>query len=84
MTGIYEFNTNRGGVDVRPGDHFTIEVGISQYLSERLEVGVGGYGQWQVSDDSGADVVNKGNDQLYGIGGQLSYWFVKQKFYVSG
>jgi len=82
-TAIYEINTNRDGVDVRPGDHFTFELGISQYLSEQLELGLFGYGQWQVTDDSGADAVNKGDDQLYGIGGQLAYWFVKQKFYVS-
>jgi hypothetical protein len=83
VTGIYEINTNREGVDIRPGDHFTLEYGISQYLSERLEVGLSGYNTWQVTDDSGSDATNNGRDRMYGIGGQIAYWFVKDKFSVS-
>ena len=82
VTGIYEISTNREGVDIRPGDHFTLEYGISQYLSERLEVGLSGYNTWQVTDDSGSDATNNGRDRMYGIGGQIAYWFVKDKFSV--
>jgi hypothetical protein len=60
-----------------------LEYGISQYLSERLEVGLSGYNTWQMTDDSGSDATNNGRDRMYGIGGQIAYWFVKDKFYVS-
>jgi hypothetical protein len=60
-----------------------LEYGISQYLSERLEVGLSGYNTWQVTDDSGSDATNNGRDRMYGIGGQIAYWFVKDKFSVS-
>lgn len=82
-TVMYEINTKREGVDIRPGDHVTLELGISQYLSERLELGLSAYGQWQVTNDGGADAVNVVHDQLYGAGGQIAYWFVKNKFYGS-
>ncbi|UCG89235.1 MAG: transporter [Gemmatimonadota bacterium] len=57
MVGLtYELNGTIKDADVKPGNRFTLEYGISQFLSERLEVGVAGGHNWQVSDDSGEDV----------------------------
>ena len=53
---IYELNGTIKDVDVSPGDRLTLEWGLSQYFSERLEVAVQGGHNWQISDDSGEDV----------------------------
>ena len=79
LNGIYEINSKKDDVDITPGDRFTLEWGISQYLpinaDETLlvELGITGYGQWQVSDDSGSDVsiFTDARDRVYGAGIQL-------------
>jgi len=52
----YEANSKIKDTDVTPGNRFSLEWGLSQYLSERLEVGVMGGHNWQVSDDKGENV----------------------------
>jgi hypothetical protein len=80
----YEFNGPKEGMDLRPGQNLTFEYGISQYLSERLEVGISGYSAMQVTDDSGSDARNKSvKDYVHGVGAQLGYWIVKDKFNAS-
>lgn len=50
-----------------------LNYGVSQYLPAGpglVELGVLGYSQWQVTQDSGADVsrFNRNQDQVHGIG----------------
>ncbi|SIO02451.1 SphA family protein [Algoriphagus halophilus] len=52
----YEANSKIKDAEVTPGNRFSLEWGLSQYLSERLEVGVMGGHNWQVSDDKGEQV----------------------------
>ena len=47
----YEFHGEQEDTDITPGDHVSIEYGYSQYLSQRIEVGISGYSQWQVEKD---------------------------------
>jgi len=47
----YEFHGEQDDTDITPGDHVSLEYGFSQYLSERIEVGILGYSQWQVEQD---------------------------------
>ncbi len=57
MLGLtYEINTKIKGEDFNPGNRFSLEWGISQYLTERLELGIMGGHNWQVSDDKGGDL----------------------------
>ena len=57
MLGLtYELNSKIKDVDVKPGNRLTLEWGISQYFSERLELGIQGGHNWQISDDTGEDV----------------------------
>jgi hypothetical protein len=57
MVGLtYEMNSTIKDVDVKPGNRFSLEWGISQYLSEVFELSVQGGHNWQVSDDSGDDM----------------------------
>jgi hypothetical protein len=94
MTGFYEIHHNKEDVDFRPGSHFTLNYGISQYLplSEKFlsELGIVGFGQWQVTKDEGSDVVDKdAKDQVYGLGlqagliylpwqGQLTFKWIRE------
>jgi hypothetical protein len=52
----YETNGKVKDTDMKPGNRFTMEYGVSQFLSEKIEVGIFGGNNWQVSDDKGDDV----------------------------
>ena len=57
MLGLtYEINTKMKGEDFNPGNRFSLEYGISQYLSDRFEFRIMGGHNWQVSDDKGEDI----------------------------
>ena len=54
MVGLtYELNSTIKDADITPGSRFSLELAVSQYLSERFEVGVHGSVNWQVGDDTG-------------------------------
>jgi hypothetical protein len=76
LSATYEVHSEKEGSDIRPGDHFTLEYGFSQYLSQRFEVGISGYSQWQTQGDKGHDTILIPNvkSEVHGIGGQVSYW----------
>jgi len=81
LNGNYEINSKQRHNDVRPGQHLTLEYGISQYLSERLDIALTGYSVWQTTNDSGSDSRNKKTkDYVHGVGAQIGYWLVKDKF----
>ncbi len=52
----FEMNGKIKDSDVRPGDRFTLEYGISQYVTPWLELELINGHNWQVSDDRGEDV----------------------------
>jgi len=43
-----------------------------------VELGVAGYSQWQVDEDSGSDVIQVLNvkDEIHGIGGQIGLAYI--------
>ena len=60
----FEVNGTVEDSDVRPGSRFTIEYGISQYITPWLELEILNGHNWQVSDDTGEDTWWS-NSQLY-------------------
>lgn len=73
LTGIYEIHHKKDDVDITPGSHLTVNYGVSQYLpvTKALisEVGVAGFGQWQMTRDRGDDALDKDvKDRVYGLG----------------
>jgi hypothetical protein len=81
MAGLtYELNGKIKGEDFNPGNRFTLEWGLSQYLSEKLELAVQGGHNWQVTDDKGDDVFWDASvhDRKSTIGFMASYWFTEQ------
>ena len=81
----YEWHGNLKDADVRPGSRFILEYGISQYISERLEISLQGGHAWQVGEDSGADVYwdTSVKDQMSIVGGGIGYWLKPNRFYVN-
>jgi hypothetical protein len=78
----YEFNQEVEDSDVTPGQRASFNLGVSQYLplgqsGFLLELGALGYGQWQVTDDTGSDAFRPGvHDRIYGIGPQIGLTYV--------
>jgi hypothetical protein len=81
----FELHGKVKDVDVKPAGQYTLEYGISQYLSERFEVTVQGGHSWQVGEDSGTDVYwdasYKDRNSTIGVG--LGFWPVKDIFYTN-
>jgi hypothetical protein len=81
----FEFHSKVKDADVRPGSRYTIEYGVSHYLSERLEVTLQGGNTWQLGEDSGDDVYwdSSFKDQNSTVGVGLGYWPVTEKLYAN-
>ncbi len=73
----YEKHTKRKNKDITAGDDFSFEWGFGKQIEPGLQLGISGYAQWQVSDDSGRDVDYDASvhDRVFGIGPELHYVF---------
>lgn len=82
----YEWHSSIKDADVKPGSRFILEYGISQYVSERLEITLQGGHAWQIGKDSGTDVYWDTNtkDQMSLVGAGLGYWIKPNTFYIQG
>jgi len=82
----YELNSKIKDADVKPGNRFSLEWGISQFLSEQFELGIHGGHNWQIGDDSGNDVYwDAGiHDRKSTIAFNASYWPWKERFMING
>lgn len=85
VTGVltYEYNGEKNGIDLRPGQILTLNWGASQYLplthdhNLLLEVGPAGYDSWQITDSTGSDAINPGSrSRVHGVGGELGITYV--------
>ncbi len=74
----FEFHGKTKDVDVRPGSRFILEYGVSQFLSERLELGLEGGHAFQVGEDRGNGVYwgasVKDRSSVFGL--YVGYWFL--------
>ncbi len=79
----FEIHSKIRDADVKPGSRYSIEYGISQYLSERFEITVQGGNGWQVGEDSGSDVYwdPSVRDRKSTIGAGIGFWLIKEKLY---
>jgi hypothetical protein len=80
----FELHGKTKGVDVKAGSQYTIEYGVSHYLSEWFEVTIQGGNSWQSGEDSGDDVYwdSSYKDRNSSIGAGLGYWPVTGKLYT--
>jgi hypothetical protein len=79
-TTTYNLNSKRYSQDLVPGQSMTLEYALSHYMNSRIEVGVCGYDQWQISRDTGKAARNTNVFyQIHAVGGQFTGWIVKEK-----
>jgi hypothetical protein len=70
----WELNERKIGIDLTRGSTIQIQGGAGASLARIVDVGVVGYGLWQVSDDSGSalpPVLRGARDRTYGVGAEL-------------
>jgi hypothetical protein len=80
----YEIHSEKDETDVRPGNDFHFEWGIGKTLAKIWDVGMTGYCQWQVTDDSGSEAANKSaHDRVYAIGPEVSVFVPPATLFVS-
>lgn len=80
VTGTYNLNSKKYDQNLTPGQSMTLEYALSHYVTDRVEVGVCGYDQWQISHDTGSAATTKNVlYQIHGIGAQAGGWVIKDK-----
>lgn len=80
LTATYDINQRKTDVDIKPGNYFSLNWGISKYINLDhgvLEVGIPGYDQWQISHDSGSALLTNlaANNQVHAAGAELGYTY---------
>jgi hypothetical protein len=68
----YELNLQKRSIDITRGDTFQVQggVGVNRF-NQTLELGLAGFGLWQVRDDRGSDlppVLRGARDRVLGLG----------------
>ena len=86
LGGTLELTSYIKDSDVKPGNRFSLDYGISQYLSESLEVGIFGGNTWQISDDEGSGVYWDASvkDRIGVVGVQVGYWLIANRLQAIG
>lgn len=81
--GTYEYNSWKRDINLKPGQMFTLNWGLDQFLplckDEKLllEVGPAGYDAWQITDSTGSNpLANTSNSRVHAVGGQLGLTYV--------
>jgi hypothetical protein len=78
----YEFNMEKDDTDITPGQVYTVEGGLSYALRKTMDVGVVGYYQQKVTEDSGTNA-REFRDRVSGIGPEITAFCPKFGFNTS-
>jgi len=71
----YEWNGKKLGADITRGDDLQIQGGVGKTIARIVDVGLVGYAQWQVRDNSGAALpegLRALRDRTCGVGGEVA------------
>jgi len=92
----YEWHTKKKDLDLRVGQIVTIEGGFGKAFHKNVgngvplitNVGVVGYGQFKVTEDSGSDIPlllrDVGKDRVYGLGGEVNVYIPQVRVTLVG
>jgi hypothetical protein len=78
----YEIHSEKKELDYTPGDDFHFEWGLAKTFNKTIDIGLAGYAEWQVTDDSGEN----GNDtknRVYAVGPEVNFFFPKYLLFAS-
>jgi len=83
--GRYEIHSCQDHNDARPGQDTLVEWGVGKTLAKVWDLGVVGYAQWQLTDDSGRDVTwdKDVHDRVAAVGPEVSYVIPPLKTIIS-
>ncbi len=89
LAATYDVNQRKIDVNIRPGNYFSLNWGISQLFPVGrqgiLEVGIPGYDQWQITDDSGTALIgNSSVNQVHAAGLELGYTIIPLNLVITG
>jgi hypothetical protein len=80
----YEIHDEKKELEVTPGDDFHFEWGIGKTVGKVWDIGLTGYCQWQVNDDSDSTVPGYGEkDSVYAVGPEVSVFIPSGMFFLS-
>ncbi len=72
----YEFNSEKDDANYTPGQAYTLEWGIGRTLTPTIEVGLAGYYQQKVTEDSGSGSPKGAErDRVAGVGPEVTMFF---------
>jgi hypothetical protein len=82
----YEITGVIKDTNVNPGNRFSLDYGIEQYLNEKFSIGLYGGNNWQISEDKGSQVYwNTAIKDRLGVAGvQLAYWLWANRLQAVG
>ena len=85
ILGRYEIHSEMDHKDMKPGNNVLFEWGVGKALTETVEMGMAGYCQWQLTDDSGSDITwdKSIHDRVAGIGPEVSVFIPPAKMFLS-
>lgn len=75
----YEFNFEKEDTEITPGQAYTLEYGASYAVSKTVDVGIAGYYQQQVTEDSGPGASSQ-RDRVAGVGPEVSVFYPRIMF----
>jgi hypothetical protein len=86
LGGSFEITSKIISTDVNPGNRFSLDYGIEQYMSDNLSLGVYGGNNWQISKDKGSGVYwdTSVMDKVGIFGFQLGYWIWPNRLQAVG
>ncbi len=81
----YETNSQKHGINIRPGDDFHIEWGFGKNLTPAWNIGVTAYTHWQVTNDKGSAVTYDASvrDRFFSVGPEVVYFHEPAKMFFS-
>ncbi len=84
----FETHTHQDRRDIRPGNSFHFEYGLSKTFNRVLDIGLAGYAHWQVSDAGGADLMLDGSarsdrNRVFAVGPEINYFIPRHVLFVS-
>jgi hypothetical protein len=75
----YEINSEKQDANYTPGQAYTLEWGVGRSVSKTVEVGVAGYYQQQVTEDSGSGKTTAQRDRVAGAGPEVTVFYPRYK-----
>ena len=81
----YEIHSEMDDINIRPGNDFHFEWGIGKTIARVFDVGLTGYCQWQITDDSGSEVSwdKDIHDKVFAVGPEVSTFIPSSRLFLS-